>query len=101
MQYNITNEGANRVARIEGQVTFQEQKDFRELLNTMFGEQSSSYVFDLSKVNHIDSAGLGMFLIGRKRAQEVGATVALHHPPANVRHTLELAKFHELFTVEG
>lgn len=100
MQYSISNEGSQRIARIEGQVTFQEQKDFRELLNTMFSETSGNYVFDLNNVTHIDSAGLGMFLIGRKRAQEVGATVALHKPPSNVRHTLELAKFHELFTVE-
>ena len=100
MQYTISNEGSNRIARIEGQVTFQEQKDFRELLNTLFTEKSGNYVFDLTNVSHIDSAGLGMFLIGRKRAQEVSASVALRKPPTNVRHTLELAKFRELFTVE-
>lgn len=100
MQYNISNDGSARVARVDGQVTFQEQKDFRELLNELFGENSGSYVFDLSAVSHIDSAGLGMFLIGRKRAQETGANVVLRHPPSNVRHTLELAKFHELFTIE-
>lgn len=100
MQYTISNDGASRVARVDGQVTFQEQKDFRELLNELFGENSSSYVFDLTSVNHIDSAGLGMFLIGRKRAQENSASVVLRHPPSNVRHTLELAKFNELFTIE-
>lgn len=101
MKYTITTEGASRIARVDGQVTFQEQKDFRELLNEMFAQASKSYVFDLTAVSHIDSAGLGMFLIGRKRAQENGAGVVLRHPPSNVRHTLELAKFHELFTVEG
>lgn len=101
MKYTISTEDTARTARIDGQVTFQEQKDFRELLNEMFAQAAKSYVFDLSAVSHIDSAGLGMFLIGRKRAQEHGAVVVLRHPPSNVRHTLELAKFHELFTVEG
>jgi len=100
MHYQISSDGAARTARVDGQITFQEQKDFRELLNELFSESGSSYIFDLTAVTHIDSAGLGMFLIGRKRAQESGATVVLRHPPSNVRHTLELAKFHELFSVE-
>lgn len=100
MQYQISSDPSGRVAKVDGQITFQEQKDFRELLNELFADTASTYVFDLTAVTHIDSAGLGMFLIGRKRAQENGAAVVLRHPPSNVRHTLELAKFHELFTVE-
>ena len=101
MQYTIVNEGSNRTAKINGRVTFQEQNEFRALLSDLFDEDVSGYVLDLSGVEHIDSAGLGMFLIGRKRAEEKNATAILRNPPESVKHTLELAKFHELFTIEG
>lgn len=101
MEYTISNDSAGRMATITGRVTFKEQATFRELINTLFNETSASYVLNLGGVDHIDSAGLGMLLIARKHAQAKSADVILRHPPEGVRMTLDLAKFNELFTIEG
>lgn len=100
MEYDISTNGGDRTAAIVGRVTFKEQSDFRELLAVFFAEKSPRYVLDLNQVQHIDSAGLGMLLIARKRAQGHGADVVLRRPPQDVMMTLELTKFDDLFTIE-
>lgn len=101
MEYIVADNSAGRIVSLTGHLTFREQKAYRSMLGELFSESKKSYVIDLDAVNHIDSAGLGMLLIARKYAKKNGADVILRRPPADIRMTLELAKFHELFTIES
>jgi len=60
MKYQIITDRSSRIASINGEVTFREQKEYHELLNDLFDETSDNYVMDLTDVSHIDSAGLGI-----------------------------------------
>lgn len=100
MEYDIASVGAGRVLTLDGRVTFKEQSAFRTLLDAFFAEDAEPYILDLGAVTLIDSAGLGLLLIARRNAQTKGADIILRRPPPEVRMTLELAKFQDLFTIE-
>lgn len=102
MQYSLSNsasEGA-QIAEIRGRITFECQREFRRLLEEMFAEKVRSYVFDLKGVEFIDSAGLGMLLLGRDRAEKNAAAVVLRNPPAAIKRMLDVAQFYTLFKIE-
>lgn len=100
MEYVVADNGAGRIASLTGHLTFREQKTYRSMLGDLFSKATKNYVIDLDAVQHIDSAGLGMLLIARKYAIKNGGDVILRRPPSEIRMTLELAKFHQLFTIE-
>ena len=101
MQFSIRSEGSSRIAELSGRMTFHDHKEFRDMLGQLIEAGVQSYVFDLSNVEHVDSSGLGMLLLARDNAENAGTTtVVLRKAPESVRHTLRLAKFEELFTIE-
>lgn len=101
MDYSITSSGTTRTASINGRLTFQEQRLFRTLIEDLFSDEATRYVIDLGQVDYIDSSGLGMLLIARKRAQQAKAAIALVHVPANARETFTTARFEDLFEISG
>lgn len=101
MDYTVTSSGDTRTASLKGRLTFQEQRLFRTLIEDMFSEAATRYVIDLKQVEYIDSSGLGMLLIARKRAQQAKAVIALTNVPANARETFTTARFEDLFEISG
>lgn len=101
MDYSITASGDTRTAQIKGRLTFQEQRLFRTLIEDLFSAAVARYVIDLRQVDYIDSSGLGMLLIARKRAQQNKAVIALVNVPANARETFTTARFEDLFEISG
>ena len=101
MQFSIRSDGSSRVAELSGRMTFHDHKEFRDMLGQLIEGGVQSYVFDLAKVEHVDSSGLGMLLLARDNAENAGTTnVVLRNAPEAVRHTLRLAKFEELFDIQ-
>lgn len=101
MDYSITPSGDTRIAQIKGRLTFQEQRLFRTLIEDLFSAAATRYVIDLRQVDYIDSSGLGMLLIARKRAQQAKAVIALVNVPASARETFTTARFEDLFEISG
>jgi anti-anti-sigma factor len=57
-------------------------------------------VIDLSKLEFIDSAGLGMLLIARDEAKKAGRNLTLRGPQGQVKRTFSATKFDTLLTIK-
>ena len=86
---------------ISGEFTFTDYVDFREIADRLFKLQSNSIVIDVSKLEFIDSAGLGMLLIARDEALKTNHTLVLRGAKGQVKRIFAATKFDTLFTVEG
>jgi anti-anti-sigma factor len=98
MEYDITQTEQDRTVTVKGRMSFKEMHAFGELKKSFFSAKSPRYVFDLSEVSHIDSAGLGMLLIAREQARGMKADVALCASTDDIKTVLRSAKFQDLFS---
>ena len=80
--------------KLTGHMNYNDHDFFRkavmvELLN---GERGSKAVFDLSALETIDSAGIGMIIIADDEARQHDISLNIYNPTGVVRRILELAK---------
>lgn len=101
MQHTVDLDDDKARIKIIGRLTFKFHREYRDFLDELLKNKVSTYEFDLSGVEFIDSAGLGMLLIAKQKAQISGASVVLKRPPENVRRMLDIAKFDKIFTIEA
>ncbi|WP_170941363.1 STAS domain-containing protein [Elstera cyanobacteriorum] len=101
MQYTVDIKDNSAKIKITGRLTFKFHREYKEFLDELLKNKVGSYEFDLSGVEFIDSAGLGMLLIAKQKAQVFNAAVVLQRPPENVRRMLEVAKFDKIFTIQS
>ncbi|MFD2262740.1 STAS domain-containing protein [Lacibacterium aquatile] len=86
---------------ITGRLTFKFHKEYKDFLDDLLKNEVERFIFDLSGVEFIDSAGLGMLLIAKQKAQGQNAQVILRKPPENVKRMLQVAKFDKIFEIEA
>ena len=96
MDYTINLDGSAANVVFRGDITFSENVSFREMLKELAGSPITSCTFDLSEVDMIDSAGLGMFLIAKETADNNGWTVGVVGAKGHVASMLKLTKLSEL-----
>lgn len=101
MEFSIAAQGDTRTVQIKGRLTFQEQRLFRALLDELFADQVAAYVIDLRQVDYVDSSGLGLLLIARKRAQQAKAKAILSNVPSSAQETFATARFEDLFEIRA
>jgi len=70
-------------------------KEFQQLMT--FPERT--WVLDLSKVDYVDSAALGMLLVLRERVGP-GGSIALRGAHGQARQVLLMTKFERMFDVQ-
>lgn len=97
MEYRITDtdDGQAKVT-FTGDITFSENVSFRQLLKDLGEKDIESCVFDLSAVEMVDSAGLGMFLIAKEQADTSGWKLSVTGAQGHVASMLRLTKLSEL-----
>ncbi len=61
---------------------------------------SSTITLDLSKLNYISSAGLGVLLAAQQRLSEVSADLKFISVQPQVRHVFEVVGFDKIFKLE-
>ncbi len=98
----ITTEEKNgcTVATMRGSFTFGENQNFRAMLKELQTSPSSTVAIDLTGVEFIDSAALGMLLLLRDTMQSSGKILELRSPQGQIRKMFELSNFNELFTIK-
>ncbi len=100
MDYILRNTGIKTEIDLKGRLTFADYSTFREITQ-LFGESpNQSCMFDLSELEFIDSAGLGMLLIARDKLKSVDGDIILKGAQGQVRQMLDLGRFDTLFTLE-
>lgn len=100
MKYEITDDEAGPTLMLRDQLTFADREVFDAVIDKLLVRRRSRLTVDLSALDYMDSAGLGMLLTLRDRAERAGADVVLRRPKSEVRELLVLACFDTLFTIE-
>ena len=99
MEYNFSPDGSQ--VSLAGQLTFPDHPSFRALSRKLLEGKGSSVVIDLSKLDFIDSAGLGMLLIVRDDAKTGGRSLVLRAPHGQVKKMFDVSKFETLFNIQA
>lgn len=93
--------GALFEAALSERLSFADNGVFRQLLDEALASKASQWVFDVSGLSAVDSAGLGMFIIAMEKAKTAGVSLVLRSPNEYVRKLIELSKMDKLIKVEG
>ena len=88
------------VFAMRGAFTFKDHHAFREMLDTIKASTGRRHVLNLSQLEFMDSAALGMLLIADDESKSGGWTLTLRHPPDRVARLIELSAMDEIFTIE-
>lgn len=82
--------------RVSGRFNFSCYREFHEAIA---GPAPSKFVVDLSSAEYLDSSALGMLLVLRERVSDDKARVAIVPGTGQPKQVLQLANFHQLFTL--
>jgi HptB-dependent secretion and biofilm anti anti-sigma factor len=86
--------------RVSGRMTHKDHKAFRDILGHINNGAAARVVFDLAKVEFMDSSALGMLLIVRDAVTQNQREVVLRGANGQVENLMKVAKLHKYFTVE-
>ena len=88
-------------AHLSDRLSFADNGAFRKLIDEMLNSKARHWVFDLSGLTSVDSAGLGMFIIAMETAKKAGLSLVLRSPTGHVKNLIELSKMDKLISVEN
>jgi len=88
-------------AEISDKLTSSDLTNFRELLSEIKQSSCKVIVLDLTNLDWIDSAGLGMLILAKELAEKEELELVLRSPRGHVKSLLELGRFEKIFTIEG
>lgn len=95
--HTTTDAGTCRVA-LEGTFTFNDNLAFRDAVLSRIDDAACREIaLDLTGVEFIDSAALGMLLLAHDKAKAVKMPLTLHGVQGNVRRIFDMARFEQFF----
>lgn len=96
MDFTLKDDAGVRVVGLAGELTFEASDSFREMIGTLDSTIISGCVLDLSALEFIDSAGLGLLVLANATAKRAGVALSMRHPQGQVREMIETAEFHTI-----
>jgi len=100
LRYEIVDGPDGPTLMLRDQLTFADRDAFDAVIAKLLARHSKSVGVDLAGLDYMDSAGLGMLLTLRDRADRERADVKLLRPKGEVRELLVLACFDSLFPIQ-
>jgi anti-anti-sigma factor len=100
MEYNIRGDESTKEIFLQGRLTFSDNVVFRKIVDDLKEFGGAKCVFDLSGLEFIDSAGLGMLMLLRDATTGKSFSIAIRGADGQVRRMLEIAKFDALIPFE-
>ena len=100
VEHQINTSGSTCKVAMSGRFTFTDNDRFREIINNLQDSGATSCVFDLSGLEFMDSAGLGMLLLAHETAGQKNIDLRLRGPQGEVRRILEVSKFSEIIPID-
>jgi len=98
MEYSNHQSGDNVEIKLTGRLTFDDQRTFREILKVLGDAACHRWVIDLTALEFIDSAGLGLLLRIRNAGETSNANTALRvSADGQVRDMMDIACFDQMF----
>jgi anti-anti-sigma factor len=93
-QFEIALAGADEI-RLAGRLDALHSEE----AHAFFARMDPPRLIDLTRLEFIASAGLGVLLVVQKRATRAGATITLANANANIRNVFRHAGFERLFRI--
>jgi len=88
--------------KITGALTFKDNKEWRNTVLEFLDADGTNHVLDMTNLEDIDSAGLGMMLAMQKWAKDRSRNLKLDFDPENtVGGILRLSRFDDMFGTIG
>lgn len=101
---NMNTQIRDHSARITmtGRFDFGVHRDFKDAYMPLLGNAAVREIeIEMSKVDYLDSAALGMLLLLHERAREANKPVALLNASGTASQVMEVANFSKIFTVKN
>lgn len=100
MEHKVVTTPTGQEIQLLGRFTFADHEGFRSVVQVLEAPETDRVVFDLSGLEFVDSAGLGMFLIAREAAERRKLQLVLKGAVGQVKRMLDLGRFDALFTIQ-
>ena len=82
------------------ELTFEDHKTFKNLISQIEKSGRTNWVFDVSGLTNVDSAGLGMLLYAHEKAQQHNWSLKVAGPQGQVRKLLELTQLGRIMQIQ-
>jgi len=100
MEYTESKSGDSCEVKMKGKFTFSDHEKFREIISIIKNGGVSGVSIDVSGIEFVDSAALGMLLIAREEAEKGGINLVLRNPNGQISKMFKVSKFDSLFNIE-
>ncbi len=100
MNYTVRNQGTIREIDLRGQLTFEANDDFRQIIEGMDIGTFTDCVLNLENLDFIDSAGLGLLVLANNTANRARVKLRLRRPRGQVREMIEISEFHTIIACD-
>lgn len=100
MDYRIDREAQQTTVFLRGRLTFNDHSVLRAMIREMSLTDPGRQVLDLSALEFVDSAGIGMLLIAREEMANVEKDLVLRKAAGQVKRVLTVAQLGKLVTIE-
>jgi anti-sigma B factor antagonist len=91
----------NNVITVEGDLDLATAPALRQLLHDRIDDGEMHLILDLSRLDFLDSSGLGVLVGAARRVRtELAGTMTLRSPSPSVVRLLELTRLGHVFAVE-
>lgn len=99
MQIKKKIEGDKILFFLNGKFTFADNQAFRGVIECLKNKDANTVIIDLTDVDFLDSAALGMLLVAREEASKSGAELILENAVGHVKKMFELSDFNSMFNI--
>jgi len=102
MEYDIQQDNNSINVKITGRLTFKEHGKCRDLIRDLGNMNGSNETIDLTNLEFIDSAGLGLLLRLKEAAEQSSRNLSLRIPnEGQVYKMLTVAEFDKMIPFES
>ncbi|BAI72987.1 anti-sigma-factor antagonist [Azospirillum sp. B510] len=100
MDYGIEVRDLEAVVSMRGRLTFNDHSKLRSLIGEMGENARKRQVLDLSALEFVDSAGIGMLLIAREEMERAAKQFVLRGAAGQVKRVLTVAQLAKIVPIE-
>ena len=100
MDYSLRTDGNRLEVLMRGRFTFQDNEKLRQMLSDLQTRKGQAIGIDMSSLEYIDSAGLGMLLLIRDAAEEAKSSVVFHGAQGQAKKILGMCRFEEILAIQ-
>jgi len=100
MEYGISESGGVVTVALVGNLYVESVAKLREGCLKYIEQGKIHFVFDMHKLEYIDSSGLGVLITVQKRVRSRGGNVAIRGLKGIVRELFELTRLDKVFDIE-